>query len=327
MYSIGRFQAYTGHFDSSFIEKLKIRRDVAYIEADQIITTSGYPIPQSVQQDAPLGLNMISHRSFSSDYDYVYHSSAGSGVYTYIIDSGINSEHNELFGRVRTGFIARGLASGDRGGHGTHIAALVGGTTYGVAKRAMLVSVKVVEYSSGSAADLLDGFVWAYKDITLRRLEKKAVINISIQGGDLQAMNDAIDEAAEHKVTTVVAAGNNNEDVSNQWTTERAIVVAATDNYHRRARMSNYGSGITLFAPGVNIRSAWKGSRNAAQIMSGTSQAAAYVAGIVTLLKGRYYLPSARGTKGCLERIATKGSVTDLRGSPDLFAYNGGNGN
>lgn len=94
------------------------------------------------QSGAEWGLGRISHRQ-SPSTQYVYDDSAGRGTYAYVIDSGININHQEFGGRAALGSNFVGGSHVDSGGHGTHVAGTIGGRTYGVAKNTNLVSVKV----------------------------------------------------------------------------------------------------------------------------------------------------------------------------------------
>lgn len=99
------------------------------------------------QSNAPWGLGRISTQS-ESDFDtYVYDTSAGSDTYAYVIDSGINVNHQQFGGRASLGETFVSGAHTDDAGHGTHVAATIGGSTYGVAKDTNLVSVKVFDSS------------------------------------------------------------------------------------------------------------------------------------------------------------------------------------
>lgn len=87
-------------------------------------------------------------------------------------------------------------------------------------------------------------------------------------------------------VTYTVAAGNNNDKASNYSPAgvKEAITVGATDpSNDYRAYFSNYGLVLDIFAPGVNITSAWIGSDTDTNTISGTSMAAPHVAGVAAL--------------------------------------------
>lgn len=94
------------------------------------------------QNNAEWGLGRISHRQSPSS-QYVYDDSAGRGTYAYVVDSGININHQQFGGRASNGANFVGGSNVDSGGHGTHVAGTIGGSTYGVAKNTNLISVKV----------------------------------------------------------------------------------------------------------------------------------------------------------------------------------------
>ncbi len=285
-------------------------------------TTEGF----ETQRDAAIALNMISHCK-RSGFDYIYDSSAGSGTFAYLIDTGILTNHEQFGRRAGEGYVDKSLVFGDESGHGTHVAGLVGGRDFGVTKQAFLISVKVMgseEMCTGRA--MLAGLIWAYRDIRRYNRAAKSVVNISAVGiSAKRAVCDAIDEAAGAGISTVVAAGNAASDEPwQQWTSKSAIVVAATDLSYKRASFSNYGTAITLFAPGT-VQSSWIGERTSFRTLSGTSQTTALVSGIVLLLKGKQRLGGARVMREVVARLATKGIVRDVGGSPNLLAYNGSN--
>ena len=112
-----------------------------------------------------------------------------------------------------------------------------------------------------------------------------AVANMSLGGGKSEAIDRAVAKAIESGITFVVAAGNSNADTCNYSPARvtTAITVAASDINDRRASFSNWGPCADLFAPGVNVESAWIGSETATKTISGTSMASPHVAGVVAL--------------------------------------------
>ena len=100
------------------------------------------------QSNAPWGLGSISHRKPNST-DYIYDPSAGEGTTAYVIDTGIRASHVEFEGRGHLGFNAFPESDdNDNLGHGTHVAGTIAGKTYGVAKKAKIVAVKVFDYGA-----------------------------------------------------------------------------------------------------------------------------------------------------------------------------------
>jgi serine protease len=105
----------------------------------------------------------------------------GSGVRSYILDTGIPPGHVDFGGRVTAGYTAinDGRGTSDCNGHGTHVAGTVGGTQWGVAKARQLVAVRVLDCrGSGTTSGVIAGVDW----VTANHV-KPAVANMSLGGG------------------------------------------------------------------------------------------------------------------------------------------------
>ena len=319
-YSVGDYQAYAGHFNSTVIAKLHENNDVEAIHTDQLMTTAAV----ITQKDCSPGLGLISHRGLGhEDKGYSYDSSAGLGTYAYVIDTGIDVKHKDFEGRAFNAHLIRKKGGwGDTSGHGTKVAGIIGSRTYGVAKKCRLLSVKVMEEPTGPLSDVMMGFDWSVKDIIAHKRKGRAVITLSITGPHNPSFNRIIDSAFKLGITTVAAAGNDGADASTSspGSSPYAISVAATNLHRVRAPDSNYGKTITLFAPGVDIESTAPGDTTATG--SGTSMAAAYVTGIALYVTGIRSMIDPRMLKALLLKIATPRVVGDAKGSPNLFAYN-----
>ncbi|KAF2151307.1 subtilisin-like protein [Myriangium duriaei CBS 260.36] len=336
-YDFGDFRGYAGHFDSYVVEQLRGHEDVAEVQLDQVLKThASAPIVSkrkkksapalAKQVPAPIPLQMISTNTNGFLGGYYYDKSAGAGTYAYVLDSGINAGHSELCcKRVTLGYNAiKDAKFVDDDGHGTHMAGVIGGKKYGVAKKTNLIAVKVYKKRSLTSI-MLDGLNWAVNDITSKKREAKAVINISIGGDFDKALNAAVDAAFAKGITIVVAAGNDKRDATKESPASAAgaIAVGAVTDARRRADFSNFGAPVAIFAPGVKIESAYvPGSKDTA-LLSGTSSAAPFVAGLVVYFKGMMSLPDAKSTKAKILDTAVKGKVGDPKGSANLLAYNG----
>jgi len=264
------------------------------------------------QPHASWGLDRIDQRSLPLNDLYAYHND-GTEVNAYVIDTGILPTHYEFSGRASAIYDALqsdGTTTGiDCNGHGSHVAGIIGGRTFGVAKKVRLFSVRVLNcQGTGSWSDVIQGvnFVtWHHAQSAQQGYP--AVANMSLAGGTNSAVDAAVRNSIRAQVTYVIAAGNGNSDAGAYSPADvlEAITVGATDRYDFRAEFSNYGSMVDLFAPGVSIPSAWIGDDLMIATASGTSMAAPHVAGVVAL-----YLQSHRTASPAEVRAALVGNST-----------------
>jgi subtilisin family serine protease len=233
-------------------------------------------------------------------------------VNAYVIDTGILTTHWEFNGRASSIYDAlegEGVVGVDCNGHGSHVAGIIGGRTFGVAKNVRLFSVRVLDcQGTGSWSNVIDGvnFVtWHYQQAAQQGIP--AVANMSLSGNTNRAADAAVRNSIRAGVTYVVAAGNGNTDASTYSPAEvsEAITVGATDKFDARAEFSNYGATLDLFAPGVSITSAWIGDDLMIATASGTSMAAPHVAGVVA-----QYLQTHRSASPAEVRSALVGNST-----------------
>ncbi|KAK3995200.1 putative serine protease with a subtilisin domain [Cladorrhinum sp. PSN332] len=333
IYNIKDFNGYAGSFDEATINQIRNSEDVAAVEPDMVWRLLDVPTPRSTfatQSNAPWGLGSISHRKPNST-DYIYDASAGEGTTAYVIDTGIRATHVEFEGRAHLGFNAfPGADDNDNQGHGTHVAGTIAGKTYGVAKKAKIVSVKVFDYGASTTSIVLSGFAWAVSNITS---PSTSLISMSLGGPPSAAFNAAVASAFSSGILSVVAAGNEGLDASTSSpaSAAEAITVGAVDINNERPYWSNYGSLVDIFAPGVEVLSAWSGGDDEDwHVADGTSMAAPHVAGLVLYLRGlerRSVGGVSKSVAEVVERVkalGTRGVVKDGgKGSPDLLAYNG----
>jgi len=298
-FEIDTFSGYavrvTGDFD---LTSLSDRSEVKYIEANgRAFIAKNEFANMTVGAEACIkqsnvpswGLTRTTEHALLLDGTYKFGDDSGSGVTAYVIDTGIYIQHPKFQGRAVWGTNTVDNSNTDGNGHGTHCAGTVLSDTYGLARGAIAVAVKVLNaQGSGSFEGIIAGINWAVNDHKSRGTGR-SVANMSLGGGKSQALNDAVAAAVRAGVLVVVAAGNDNQNACNYSPASEplAVTVGATDQKDTRATFSNYGKCLDVFGPGVAITSTWKqtpGNNNPINTISGTSMAAPHIAGVAVKL-------------------------------------------
>lgn len=249
--------------------------------------------------------------------------SAGSPeVIVAVVDSGVATDHPDLKDKLVPGynFVANSENVSDDLGHGTFVAGVIAAGTdnsIGIASvsfRTRIMPVKVLN-SKGYAkySDVAKGIIYAAD-------HGAKVINLSLGGyASSYSLQSAVNYAWQRGAVVVAAAGNNN--TSRPFypaACTNVIAVSATDRNDVKASFSNYGSYISVAAPGVGIYSTyWCRGANYYASMSGTSAATAHVSGVAALLF------SQDGTRSnAVVRSLIEGTADDL-GDPGWDRYYG----
>lgn len=280
------------------------------VEQEEIIS-----ITMQKQQAAPLHLDRIDG-TLDTVYSFVLDAPQ---VTVYIMDSGIRASHSEFGDRVDKdcfekipGTNTSSCLNDAVNDHGTHIAALVGGTMSGVAKRVHLHNVRVRDAND----ELTWSSVYAGWDYILEHHRtttnqtQHAIVNLSLSGQANEQADAVAQSAMDQGMTLVVAAGNQHGDACERSPARLAdaIAIAATDYLIETIvddentnttlttfqdiprEMSNKGSCVTIWAPGSDIPSASTEHDNAYAIKSGTSMSSPLVAGALALYHEAGYI-------------------------------------
>ncbi|MFB7344704.1 S8 family peptidase [Streptomyces hydrogenans] len=305
---------YTVTLDAAAARRLAADPAVATVEQNQIVRAD------ATQTNAPWGLDRIDQASLPLSGTYTYPDSAGAGVTAYVIDTGVRISHSELAGRAVNGYdaVEGDTVAQDGNGHGTHVATTIAGSTYGVAKAAKVVAVRVLDANgSGTTAGVVAGIDWVTSHHTAGT---PAVANLSLGGGASTTLDNAVKRSIADGVTYAVAAGNSGVNARNSSPARvtEALTVGATSNTDAKASWSNYGAVLDLFAPGVSITAGWHTSDTATNTISGTSMAAPHVAGAAAVYLAGHTSATPAQVATALVNGATPDKVTTPgSGSPN----------
>ncbi|MFF3290825.1 S8 family peptidase [Streptomyces sp. NPDC003023] len=293
---------------------------VAYVEQDATVRIN------TTQANATWGLDRIDQRQLPLDSSYTYNTTA-SNVHVYVIDTGIRVSHSEFGGRaaIGTDTVGDGRNGNDCNGHGTHVAGTTAGSTYGVAKAASVVGVRVLDCNgSGTWSGVIAGVDWVTANAV-----KPAVANMSLGGGASDSVDAAVQNSIASGVSYAIAAGNGNQGGRAQdacrYSPARvpeALTVGATDKTDTKSSWSNYGTCVDLFAPGVGITSAWSTGDTATNTISGTSMATPHVAGAAALYLAGHPTADPAQVSDAVSANTTTGVVQNAgNGSPNRLLY------
>jgi len=324
----------------SAVQLMNVRShpNVAYVEEDGIARALQGSC--AITSGADWGLTRVCKREIELNGDYFHPEHSAANVDSYIIDTGIYTQHVDFEGRATFGFKAdNNWPSTDDNGHGTHVASTVGGVKYGVAKKVTLIGVKVLNAGgSGSWANVISGVEWTVVSKNARG--RLSTGNMSLGGGKTVALDQACNAASANGVFLVVAAGNSNADACNFSPAGAANVIStvstdigARENDEQedtRSYFSNFGRCTHICAPGSDILGAWIGNPTAFRTLSGTSMASPHVCGVASLLLQQNPAHTFESLRAAVVGQATINRINHNCGgraaceaTPNLLLFNG----
>eukprot|EP00833_Pecoramyces_ruminatium_P003712 jgi/Orpsp1_1/1177744/evm.model.c7180000062658.1 len=281
-------------------------------------------------------LDRLENHDRTEDENYIYKFSyeSASNVYIYILDTGVYDGHSSFTDRIGGDLSKNRVIMGknfidgeentDLHGHGTHVAGIAGSTDFGVAKRANIVSVKVMNSKGvGKWSNIIAAFEWTINHLKTTG-SNKGIINLSLSGNISQAAITAMKSTINQGMNIVAAAGNNGNDACNHTpgssSSDGVVVVGNMDVEDYVATTSNYGKCVSVFAPGTKITST-STINNDKRIMSGTSMASPHVAGVMALLLSIKDM-TPKELYNEVINLASSGYLQDLDNeSPNLIAF------
>ncbi|MEU2775258.1 S8 family peptidase [Streptomyces sp. NPDC007162] len=294
----------------------------------------------SISRRVPWNLDVLDQRSRPLN-GRLTTTATGNGVHVYVIDTGLDIGHKEFGGRARLG--ADFVGPGDSGdcfseagtGHGTFVAGIIGGATYGVAPEAELVRVQGVLCESeggGSPAAAEAALVKSVKWVTAHA-RRPAVVNMSLNLDHRSAaLDSAVKKMVDAGIPTVVSAGNFHDDActhSPAGVPGTIVVAASTPDDRPWSDGGSYGSGygrcVDLYAPGQKVTAALAGGGTTTENDGATSWAAPHATGVIALYLSAHPHATAHQVHVWLDHTATPGILRGIRSdTPDRLLNTGG---
>jgi len=279
----------------------------------------------------------------------------GEGIVVAVLDTGISQGHPDFFKKtVRenppdsgTGhrnpkirfeentiiesedFTGSDFGAADLIGHGTHVAGIIaaksdGEGVVGVAPEAKLLIGKVIgDDGIGTHEQLAKGIEWATRDEW-----GVDIISMSLQSDNENDMvHKEIINATNKGIIVICAAGNNMHSeekgdpvylntVKYPALYPETISVGAIDRRLKVTRYSADTNKVDLVAPGEKILSTYPPRQFA--VLSGTSMAAPFAAGVTALILSEYYKgqdKENRTCKKCMKKLDREALIAELKGT------------
>ena len=280
---------------------------------DQKDLTSNY-VSWGINPDNPSSINLLeAWKKFKKKKDII----------VAVVDTGIDPIHPFLEKNI---FVEKGIIDAnnfgvdfskdkknksspiDQHGHGTHVSGII---------KSIYPDVKILALKyynpTASGIDNLNSTVEALRYAVENNVD---VINYSGGGPEAAVEELRILKEAERKgILVVAAAGNEESNIDDKknayypasYGLQNIITVTAHDEDLKILSSSNYGRfGVDIFAPGYRIKSSLQNGR--AGFLTGTSQATAFVTGVVALIKSQYPNLSTEKIKEIIKGSAKKES-------------------
>ena len=333
-YHIGAARLSIGTVEDALEAAQDLTNNMPAVEADYLVTVDA--------ADADDWFDYADSDPFLSDPDGDYQwqhdmvdsyeawtvSTGSAAVKVGVIDTGADSQHADLAGKVTVIPLedVSGYPDEDINGHGTHVTGIIcaslgnGTGGAGIAPDIAVESYCALPGGTGRTAVIVAAIYRAISDESGH--VPVDIINMSISNRYYSAVYDqALQDAYAAGVTVIAAMGNDGSNaVCYPAAYDHVIAVGAVDRTGKRARFSNFGSWCDIAAPGERIISTGISASSSSfevdgeyyQYLSGTSQATPVVSGVAAL----YMSVAGHVSPGEMERVlkttCTAFTVTNL---------------
>lgn len=223
----------------------------------------------------------------------------GENVIVAVIDTGVNP-HEEFENRLLDGYNTNRLYTNrkqwqDDNMHGTHVASSIAGKNVGIAPKAKILPVKVLDGSGGcqNPYDIVKGIDYA-RNWRGANGEKVNIISMSLGGSAsafgsyLDNLQNSIQACIDSGIVVMCAAGNTGTETNHYpGSFEESVCVGAVDHDKKQALFTTTGNQVDVCQVGVDVIGAYY--QGGYVTLSGTSMATPIVSGIAALLISQYY--------------------------------------
>lgn len=182
--------------------------------------------------------------------------------------------------------------------------------------------------STSTTSSFLDGLMYSARTAVSQNKVEGSVVVTGMNAGDSTIVNLAVEALHRRGILIVTAAGNDGRggDLGAPANSPFTITVGATKEDDEMLVISNYGPQVDIFAPGNRIPTTGRASNEEELIVTGTSFAAAHVAGVALYLRQMNPELSPDGVKRLLvEKLSLKDKIKNLPpDTPNKLVFNGG---
>jgi len=258
-------------------------------------------------------------------------SSSGASEIVYLVDTGVNTTHNEFTGATVNNLFTNYADYSDTAGHGTAMASLIIGQNIGSASSATLHNVKALESHStsatvGSMIDALDAILAHHNSNVPAKTKTVCCCWVTSKN---ELLDLKFGELEDNNLIVICSAGNNGLDVDNYSPAglDRVMTVGAHDSNYvvgggnangtfGGGTMSNLGEEVDIFTIGSNVNVVSSSNSSVYVNANGTSISTAIIAGLSLQYIDMYPDASARVIKSYM---TSEGAITG-RGASLTFA-------